>query len=428
MGRLSVLYIAFYFPPLGGVASLRALKILKYMPDDIELVVLTVKPRWMRHPKDNSLHKEIPAPAKVYRAFFPDLNWLFKLLWGLKLSRIVDLISQRLLIPGPEVLWLPFAKRKVDAIIRNRPDIKLALVSSGPPATLLLGKYILRRYGVPYVCEFRDEWTNNPERINTYYSAHAQQKELDMESDILKSCRGCVYLTTRMRDNFIARYPIMADKPCLILPNGYDEEDFSGLIPGPANDKMTIVYTGSFYDRRQPDALWKALRGLVDSGRIDRSNLRIEIIGRNTPAQVLGEYQGDPIITALVNFHGFMPHRQSLRHMVQADVLLLFIPSGKNTESVLTGKIFDYLFTGKPVLAIIPPDGAAAELLRNAGTGFIADYQDTAGISAMICDIYGIWCKGQLSKITLNREFISGFSRRRQANNLGTFLSGLLKK
>lgn len=429
MSVKSVLYISFYYPPVGGVASIRAMKMSRYLPESgIEPVILTISPRGSRIPLDQSLVREIPETIRIYRAFFPDMGWLFKILWGLKLSKWVNYISQRLMIPGPEITWLPFAKRKIRLILKNRPDIKLAYISSGPPAALLMGRHLLQRYGIPYVCEFRDEWTNNPERVNTGYSQKAQQAEQKLEQHILGTCAGCVYLTNNMRENFAARYPMLNNKPGLVLPNGFDSNDFTGLKPYAYSGKFTIVYSGSFYDRRQPDALWKAIQNLAQSSRIDPSTIQIDIIGKNTPRFVLGNYWHDSTINTIVNFSGFMPHAESLSRLMGADALLLYIPSGENTDSVLTGKIFDYLYSGKPILAIVPPTGLAADLIKQAGVGFIADYTDIDGISARFMELYDLWRNRKLTEIRHNSQAYAAYSRQNLARQLALFLSDILDK
>jgi len=429
MSAKKILYISFYYPPLGGVASIRALKMTRYLPDNgIQPIVLTVIPSAIRYPKDASLSSELRTDTTVHRAFYPDPGWLFKLMWGLKLHKWVDFICQRMLIAGPERLWLPFARGAINRIMRAHPDISLTVISSGPPAALLLGTYLKKRFQLPYVCEFRDEWTNNPERVNSGYNPRAQHREQELEHRILRECAGCVYLTNTMRDNFIARHPHLARTPSVIIPNGFDPNDFDALQPTSHPGRFTIVYTGSFYDRRQPDALWRALRTLADSGRIDPSQVRVEIIGKNTPAFVLGSNGQDGVIRGMVHFSGFMSHRESLARMMGADVLLLYIPSGENTGSVLTGKIFDYLYSGKPILGIIPPDGMAAELINRAGTGFIADYTDLEGITDRILSLWKLWQQDKLKTVVPDPNAIISFSRQHLAGVLADYVESLMEK
>ncbi|MCB5246436.1 MAG: glycosyltransferase [Candidatus Cloacimonetes bacterium] len=421
--RHSLLYIAYHFPPLGGVATLRSLKNVKYLAQlGYKVQVLTVRTALIRRPKDHALLAEIPSSVKVWRAFCPDISWLFKLLWGLKLNTLVQFIQQRLLIPDAEVLWRPFAKRKLRRIIRRHPEIRAAVISSGPPSSLALGLMIKNRYHIPFICDFRDEWTNNPERINQAYPAASQSRELLMEAKVVSAAAGLVYLTKRMRDNFLSSYPFLDTKPSAIIPNGFAEEDFAGLEATSDRQVFHLVYSGSFYGRRQPDPLWRAVLGLIEAGRIDPDKLRVEIQGKNTPAFVLGQYNGHPTLQKIVCFQPFVSHSQSLKTLMRATALLLYIPSGKNAGSVLTGKIFDYLRSGKPILAIVPPGGMAAELVIKAGTGLVADCSDQQGISDKLLKLYQLWQDGDIERLQADQDFISAFSREKLAQALADLI------
>ncbi|MDD4223188.1 MAG: hypothetical protein PHD87_01210 [Candidatus Cloacimonetes bacterium] len=419
----NILYIAYHFPPLGGPASLRSLKNVKYLSQfGYKVQVLTVRSALIRRPKDHTLLAELPDSVKVWRSFCPDANWLFKLLWGLKLNSLVKYIKQRVLIPDHEKLWLPFAKLKLHRIINRDPDVQAAVISSGPPSSLALGLMLKNRYHIPFICDFRDEWTNNPERINRAYPAASQSRELLMESRVLAAAAGIAYLTRMMRDNFFRTYPFLENKPSAIIPNGFDESDFQGLDAASDPQIFHLVYSGSFYDRRQPEPLWQAILELIESGSLNPDKLRVEIQGKNTPAFVLGKYHGHPLLRKIVHFHPFAPHAQSLKTLMRATALLLYIPSGKNAGSVLTGKIFDYLRSGKPILAIVPPGGMAAELVIKAGTGLVADCSDQQGISDKLLKLYQLWQDGDIERLQADQDFISAFSREKLAQALADLI------
>lgn len=427
LAGIRVLYVSYYFPPLGGIASIRALKNVKYLRElGCEVQVLTAQTALLRHPRDPGLLKELPAGLKVWRAWCPDAEWLFKLLYGLRLSGLVKFLRQRVFFPDPQKLCLPYARRKLAQLMKADLKPEIAVISSGPPSSLSLGLILRDKYQIPFICDFRDEWTNNPERINLDYPARVQSRELLLESRVLRSCAGVSYLTGIMRDNFLQRHSCLKDKPAAIIPNGFDEADFAGLEASNHRGCFHLVYCGSFYDRRQPDSLWAAISGLFRSGKIAEVSLCVDVIGKNTPAFVLGSFAGDSAIRNTVKFHGFKPHRDSLKAMLKADALLLYIPSGRNADSVLTGKIFDYLASGKPILAVAPPLGLAADAVQRAGTGFVADHQDIPGIAAALLHLHELWREGGLGVIKPDREYVSTFSRRSQAERLARLIEEVL--
>ncbi len=428
MAALKILYIACFFPPLGGVASLRSLKNVKYLTQlGHQVQVLTARTALVRRPKDQALLSDLPTSVKIWRAFYPDISWLYKLLWGLRLNALVRFFQQRLLIPDDAVLWRPFAQGMLHRIMRHNQDIRVAVISSGPPSSLSLGLILKHRYGIPFICDFRDEWTNSPERINLHYPPTSQNRELVMEARILSAAAGIAYLSQLMRDNFCRRLPLLEGKPSAIISNGFDDSDFAGLTASSELEVFRLVYSGSFYDRRQPEPLWQAILGLLSEGGLDPEKFRVEITGRNTRSFVLGKYTTDPRLKKIVSFSPFLPYADSLKKQMAATALLLFIPSGKNTESVLTGKIFDYLRSEKPILAIVPPQGLAAELVLKAGTGLVADYQDIAGIANNLQKLYDLWQSGRLSELQPDRAYIRQFSRKEQAARLAKLIEEVIE-
>lgn len=421
--RRKILYIAYYFPPLGLIASHRSLKMVKYLAElGIDSVVLTLNPFGMRLPRDTGLLKEIPGSTKIYRFRCFDPSWIFKLMWGLKLHNLVAYIQHRFLLPDSYILGLPSAKRKLRQLLDDDREIECAVVSGGPFSAFLLGLLLKRKYQIPFICDWRDEWTNNPERINIDYPQKAQNKELLWEARVLSAAAGNVFLTSHMSNNFLAKYTSLRGKPSRIIPNGFDESDFPDQPEYVLRTYLRIVYTGSFYDRRQPDRLWQAITELSQAGQITDSELMIDIIGKNNPRFVFGSYVDDPQLRSMVCLKPFTTHSESITEMYHADALLLYIPSGANTDSVLTGKIFDYLRTGKPILAIIPPKGLAAECLTKAGTGLIADYDDLNEIKTRIMKLLELWRSDSLAQITADCGYISQFSRQRQASSLAELI------
>lgn len=427
MRKADLIYISYFFPPLGGVASIRGLKNVKYLSElGHRVEVLSVQPKWMRHPKDFALQKELPESVRVWRAFCPDANWLFKLLWGLKLGRLVEFIRHRLFSPGPEALWLPFAKMKLRRVLKQNPNIEVAVISSGPPAALFLGLWLKEKYQIPFICDFRDEWTNNPELLNVDFPAKARRRDQANELRILSAASGLSYLTHLMRDNFFRLYPFLAKKPAAVIPNGFDNHDFEGIIASSDSEVFRLVYSGSFYDRRQPDPLWQVLLTSIQEKKIDPAKFRVDIIGKNSPAFVLGKFKRHPVLTRIVSFRPFVTHRENIAQIMRATALLLYIPSGKNTESILTGKIFDYLRSGKPILAIVPPRGLSAKLVTEAGTGLVADYQDAQGIAENLNELYQKWEAGKLAEIQVDKEYISQFSRQKLAQAMSKLIEETL--
>lgn len=430
--RIRILYIAYYFPPLGGVASIRSLKMVKYLYRmGIDCSVLCLNPKGMNYPTDNELLSQVPPSTRIYRFSCFDITWLFKAFYLLKLTWLVRFLSQNLFIPDQYIICRKVAARTLDRLLDRETSLcdsaesvpKLAVISSGPPSSLFLGLRLKQKHSMDFICDFRDEWTNNPERLNISYPHRSQAKELMWEARILAACSGLSYLTEIMRNNFENRYSFLKNKPTREIQNGYDEEDFGHLKPPRISlDSFTIVYTGSFYDRRQPDSLWQAISELCSEGKIQEDQIRVHITGKNNKGFVLGRYANSALINKVVALKPFISHAESLEMMTNANALLLYIPSGKNTHSVLTGKIFDYIRSGRPILAIVPPEGLAAKIVKESGLGVVADHMDIRGIKHCLLKLLSSQTTDLSQAMKPNWTYIEQYSRENQAAKLASLI------
>ncbi|MBM4403661.1 MAG: hypothetical protein FJ042_04670 [Candidatus Cloacimonetes bacterium] len=221
--------------------------------------------------------------------------------------------------------------------------------------------------------------------------------------------------------------PYLVTKPYQIISNGYDEVDFTGSETHQYQPRLRMVYFGSFYDHQQPDILWRAISHLTTEGIIDQNTMEVQIIGNNTPRFVLRSYSRSPYLTRIVGFSGFQSHRLSCREMMKADILLLYIAGGRQSDFVLTGKLFSYIRSGRPILAIVPENGLAAEIIRTSKTGFIADSLDIDAICQQLSRIYHLWQNRSLD-INPDWQYIAQFSNRNHADKLASLIYSCIRE
>ena len=227
-----------------------------------------------------------------------------------------------------------------------------------------------------------------------------------------------------MVEDFKRLYPFVAKNKFVYITNGYDEKDFPVSFPPIKNAKFTIIYTGSFYDNRQPDILWKALKELIAQGKIKPDKITVEIYGKNTRSFVLGNYVNDAAINKIVHFFSYVDHSNSIKLLGKADTLLLFSNSGETQRAIVTAKVFEYMRSGKPILAIIDPSGAAAEILKPGKTGFIADSSSLNSVKETILNIYHLWEENKL-QTEPNWNYIQQFERKTLTAKLAEVFSSL---
>lgn len=379
--------VAHQFPPVGGSGVQRSVKFAKYLPlFGWEPVVLTRDNKKMVL-RDETLLKELPPDMEIIRTRAYDLTvlpWI--------LSKAGKFIAWRVLIPDGEVLWMKNAVRTcLDRI--KKGDIKAVYTTSYPYSDHLMGLEIKKHFpDLFWVADFRDEWTNNPYFYDNRYRNSRMRKEKEMEKEVLKKADVLVTNTPAMRNNFVRINPgIDLETRMHVIPNGFDSEDFEHLERKESkNSRFTVTYTGALYGRRKPDLFLKAVGNSVRKGRIKKDKILVRFIG-SFKHEVLKKLIKSNGLEGAVETVGYLTHDQCLKNMMESDALLLIEGGGPGSEVFYTGKIFEYIQTGSPILAVIPVNGAAAELIRSTGTGIICDWSDADAIENGFVDMYNSW-------------------------------------
>jgi glycosyltransferase involved in cell wall biosynthesis len=382
-----VLMVAYQFPPVGGSGVQRSAKFAKYLPlFGWEPVVLTRDDKKMAL-RDESLLKELPPDIEIIRTRAYDLT-----VWPWILSKAGKFIAWKILIPDGEVLWM---KNAVGACLERikKGDIKAVYTTSYPYSDHLMGIEIKKHYpDLFWLADFRDEWTNNPYLIDRPHRISRMKKEKELEKEVLEKADILVTNTPIMKNNFVRLNPgIDLGKKMHVIPNGFDIEDFEHLERKKViNPRFTITYTGAFYGRRKPDLFLKAVGNLVQTGKINKEKIRIRFIGsfKHDVLQRLIRSNG---LEGAVETISYMDHEQCIKNMIESDALLLIEGGGPGSEAFYTGKIFEYIQTGNPILSVIPENGAAAELIRTTKTGIVCDWSDVDAIGKGFADMYNSW-------------------------------------
>ena len=246
------------------------------------------------------------------------------------------------------------------------------LTTSPPSSAHLIGAALERRTGVRFVADVRDSWLANPHRRYERRSVRAKRA---VEERIARRVLGRADAITAVTP-FIAREAAALAPPTTpvrVVPNGSDFDDFDGLAYTPGA-RLVVLHAGSFFGQRSPRPFLEALARARRSARSwPASSATCRPADR---AWALDLGLGDRL-----EIDGVPPHRETLAAMKAADVLLLLVPrAGGRGLSILSGKVYEYLASERPVLALVPPEGAAADLLRATGAAWIADPDDPEAI------------------------------------------------
>jgi len=403
-----VLFISYYFPPFGGGGVQRAVKFVKYLPKfGWEPIILTAKYRY-RQIKDSSYWTDAPQKTKIYRAFnFEPTSFLP---W-----RIKSALDEQFMIPDDKIWWFPFAV-KLGIKTINTENIKLIFATGSPWTALLVGTKLKKFTNRPLVIDFRDPWTQNFNRSRNS-SQQRYEKERKLERMVLENADYVITVTEPIRQSFVKLYPFVKDK-IKVIPNGYDEDDFSTVkkkFDISSCNKFIITYIGSFYGRQSPKSFLLALKELMKELPELREKVKVRFIGNIVrPYRKLINKLG---LEDLVSLEGYVEHLESLKYLLESDVLLLVIGKGKGDEGVMTGKLFEYLASGKPILALVPVNGVAAELARKSGVSSLVDPEDKEGIKKEVLKLYNMHKTKNLI-LSPNWNIIRGFERKILTNDL----------
>lgn len=413
-----VLIVANSFPPIGGAGVQRSVKFVKHLRKfGYEPVVLTRKMDKVLV-RDETLLKDIPEGVKVVRTKSYEPSELSGVM------RIPGKIISRLLIPDSSRMWADMSKRHAVELIKKE-GIEYLYTTSAPYSSHLLGIYVKKQIpNVKWVVDFRDEWTNNPYTLDHPHNRIRTNMEVKMEGEVLQNADAVVTNTPVMRKNFLATHPSVNADKVFVIPNGFDEEDFAGYEKKPVhNDKFTLVYTGALYGRRKPDTFFEALKQLKQEGKIDEDKIRIKLIGnylKDKLQKQIDSYQ----LTKVIEIVGYVPHDVCISEQMASDALVLIEGTGRGAEAFYTGKIFEYMNTGKPVLALLPEKGVAADLVRESNIGLVAHTDNVEQIKKNMLSYYEEWKKGTLEFVP-NQEVIARFERKELTQKLAEVFNGI---
>lgn len=404
-----VLLLAYHFPPLGGAGVQRTLKYVKYLPDFGWQPATITGPARGGALSDPSLLDELRGaqvmrtPAALLPAWLP---------W-----RVRNAISRWLLITDDQAGWGPFALTAATRLIR-RGGIDALYTTSTPYTAHLVGLRLQQRFGLPWIADFRDPWAENTALKPP--TAWHRQRIRRWEGQVVRAADRVTVVSEPMAAAMQAAYPTLPLAHFLTLPNGYDPDDFAQATPAAPDNppRMTWVYSGSFYGQRRAQPFLQALHAALTAGRIPRAQMRVRLAGNvgHATAEDVRSLDLDDV----VELPGYLPHRESIGHLLAADALLLMVAPGPGSAGVLTGKLFEYLAAGKPILGLTPPS-AAAELIRESRAGVVINPDDATAIEQQIVAWFGQWQRGEL-RWQGDRAVVARFDRRLLAGQLAAAL------
>ena len=414
---MKVLLVSFYFPPAGGGGVQRPLKLAQYLPPlGIETHVLAPDdPRWIH--RDEGLR--VPTQAWVHRARYigPMGRKPAEELHGKQgLERAAThakLLGRRALVPDENVSWnltaIPAAIRLV-----RRHGIDVVITTSPPNSIHLVGVAVKRATGVRWVADLRDSPVAHVHRRSESAAVRAKEKvDLGIARLVARSADAIVGVADFISDEVRALEP---RGRVVTLPNGSDFDDFEGLAYTPG-ERLRITHAGSFFGKRDPRPF---LQALSDSGL----DIQARFLGDFRSAD--REWAEGLGLGDRLELIPYAPRATSLALQRDSEALLLLIPdAGGRGKGVLSGKIFEYIAAGRPILAAVPPDGAAADLIRETGAGVVAAPDDVGALREALAELDRRFSSGGLPDVTLPEEWRRRLARETRVEETAELLRSL---
>lgn len=422
-----ILIITYYFPPAGGPGVQRWLKFVKYLPDfGIQpIVYIPENPTYpiideglLSEVSDKVIiiKKKIVEPYGLASIF--SKNKTKKISSGIipnarkqtRLEQLLIWIRGNLFIPDARVLWVKPSVRYLKKYIQEN-NIE-TIITSGPPHSLhLIGLQLKNKLPIQWIADFRDPWTTIGYHKALRLSDYSKNKHKTVEKIVLNTADTIIVTSNTTKSEFQA----ITKKPIEVITNGFDVEK---VEPQSLDEKFTLAHIGSLLSERNPTILWQVLSELIHEVPDFASCFELKLIG--TVSQEILDTLNSYNLKELVNYIGYLSHREAIAHQRKSQVLLLIEINSKETMSIIPGKLFEYMVSERPIIAIGPHGSDFAEIITNTNTGVFFDYAEKDKLKSVILNYYNQFLKGKLKS---NAVGLQQYSRK----NLTEQLSNLLK-
>jgi len=428
MQRLKkVLIVTYYWPPSAGSGVQRWLKFAKYLPEyGWEPVIFTPE-----NPdfdlKDTSLLSEIPAalevlkfpiwePYSLFRKFKKEkLKDTSKILERDKkkpLDKMAIWLRANLLIPDPRVFWV---KPSVDYLTQILEANKFeAVITTGPPHSMhLIGLGLKRKTGIKWLADFRDPWSTWEFLDVLPMHSLVRKRHQKMEAEVLKEADAVVTISP----TFQKEIEHIAGRKINLLTNGFDGADLPVDFKSysPVTGKLNIVYTGIIDSIRDPLPFIQAFKSFFE---IHTVKVNLTFVGKVSD-KITDYIEKDDWLKSHITFAGYVSHQEVFSYYERAHLLLLILTNTKNAKGNIPGKLFEYIATGRPIIALGDPEGDSAKIIREADAGEVFTHSDQEGIKDFLQKTLDHQPPVQDGK------YSNPFERKYLTKKLSEFLNGL---
>lgn len=313
------------------------------------------------------------------------------------LQRLMLWVRGNLFIPDARVLWVkPSISYLSKYIQENNID---TIITTGPPHSLhLIGLGLKEKLNIKWLADFRDPWTTIGYHKELKLGVSAAKKHKDLERKVLTTADTVIVTSPTTKKEFEA----LTGKPIAVITNGYDVEK---IVRQPLDEKFTLAHIGSFLSERNPQILWQAIAELIAENTDFKTHFQLKLIGA-VSREVL-EAIAQHELNDYVNNLGYISHAEAVAQQRKSQVLLLVEIDREETKCIIPGKLFEYMVSERPILAIGPQGADFAEIMRTTNSGVFATYTEKEKVKQTLLNYFNEYQKGTLKSHPIGLQYYS---------------------
>jgi len=420
-----ILIITYYWIPAGGPGVQRWLKFVKYLPD-FGIDPIVYMPENPTYPIiDRQLKEDFsqitilkqPIKEPYQFASLISRNRTRKISSGIVPNKRKQSFFDKLLlyirgnffIPDARVSWVkPSVSYLEKYILENEIE---TIITTGPPHSLhLIGLGLKEKLNIQWIADFRDPWTNIVYHKALKLSEKSEQKHKELEHKVLNLADQIIVTSPSTKKEFSA----ITSKPIEVITNGYDVEQ---IEKQPLDQKFSLAHIGSFLSERNPRILWKAIREIIKENPDFKRDFELKLIGivSQEVYDTIKEFRLESFVKNL----GYLSHKDSIIEQRKSQVLLLIESDSEETKMILPGKLYEYMASHRPILAIANENSDIKDIIIPTNTGVFCDYSEKEKVKQTILDYYQLYKGNNLKTSPIGLQF---FSRKKLTEKLSQLL------
>ena len=424
-----VLIVTYYFPPAGGPGVQRWLKFVKYLPD-FQFEPIVYVPQNPTYPiVDEGLLAEVSDQLTLLKqpiwepygmASLFSKNKINNISAGIIpsnkkqsfIEKIALFVRGNLFIPDARMFWVnPSVKFLREYCQSNQID---TIITTGPPHSLhLIGLALQQQLSIKWVADFRDPWTTIGYHKALKLLPWAQRKHKRLEQQVLQAADAIIVTSATTKTEFES----ITTRPIEVITNGYDLATEPSLQ---LDAKFSLAHIGSLLSARNPIVLWEALAELLQELPDLAKHLQLNFIG--TTSQEIKDALAHYGLANYMHDFGYVSHQEAVRFQKESQVLLLIEIDSPDTKLILPGKLFEYLVSSRPILAMGPAGSDFASIITETQTGAFFNYAQKREVKAYIQSCYSDYLAGNLK---VSPHGIEKYARKNLTKQLAQLLSTL---